>query len=100
MYGKIPYMKYELPTAGSRLELRINERDKAYVSRAAELQGEAVSSFARSVLVSEAKRIVEAEASATLGAAESRRFLKALERPFAPNAALRKAMAKGDKLGL
>lgn len=96
----MPYMKYAQTTADSRLELRINERDKAYVRRAAELQGEAVSSFARAVLVSEAKRIVEAEDHATLSAAESRRFLKALERPFAPNAALRKAMTKGDKLGL
>jgi uncharacterized protein (DUF1778 family) len=100
MYGKIPYMSTETPIANSRLELRISARDKQYVNRAAELQGEAVSSFARTVLVNEAKRIVESEQTATLSVAESRRFLKALERPFAPNAALRKAMAKGEKLGL
>jgi len=93
-------MKTDTPIADSRLELRISANDKRYVNRAAELQGEAVSSFARSVLVNEARRIVESEQTATLSAAESRRFLKALERPFAPNAALRKAMAKGDKLGL
>lgn len=100
MYGKIPYMSADTASAGSRLELRVAERDKAYVTRAAELRGEPVSSFARSVLVSEARRIVESEQTATLSASESRNFLKAIERPFAPNAALRKAMAKGDKLGL
>ena len=100
MYGKIPYMKYEISSADSRIELRINERDKAYLSRAAELRGEPVSAFARSVLVREAKRIVEAEQAAVLSATQSRRFLKTLDRAFAPNAALRKALAKGDKLGL
>lgn len=93
-------MKDQYPISTSRLELRISERDKDYVSRAADLQGEAVSSFARSVLVSEAKRIVESEQTAIFSATQSRRFLKALDRPFAPNLALRKAMAKGDKFGL
>lgn len=86
--------------AASRLELRINAQDKKYVSRAAELQGEGVSAFARAVLVREAKRIVESEQTILLSPEESRRFLKALDRPFAPNAALRKALARGDKLGL
>ncbi len=86
--------------AASRLELRINAQDKKVVSRAAELVGEGVSAFARAVLVREAKRIVESEQTVVLSPEESRRFLKALDRPFAPNAALRKAMAKGDKLGL
>ena len=86
--------------AASRLELRINAQDKKVVSRAAELQGEGVSAFARTVLVREAKRIVESEQTVVLSPEESRRFLKALDRPFAPNAALRKALAKGDTLGL
>ena len=54
-------MKTDTPIADSRLELRISANDKRYVNRAAELQGEAVSSFARSVLVNEARRIVESE---------------------------------------
>lgn len=99
MYGKMPYMKTEA-TADSRLELRISVRDKDFVSRASELRGEAVSTFARSVLVSEARRIVESEQTVDLSASESRRFLKALERPFTANAALRKAMLRGDKYGL
>lgn len=87
-------------TTAERLELRINQQDKRTVTRAAELQGEGVSAFARAVLVSEAKRIVEAEQTAKLSATESQRFLKALDRPFSPNTALRKALATGDKLGL
>ncbi|MCY7353687.1 MAG: DUF1778 domain-containing protein [Lysobacter sp.] len=83
-----------------RLELRITTRDKQVVARAAELKGEGLSTFARGVLLREAQRIVEAEQSVTLSASQTKRFLKALDRPFAPNAALRKAMARGDKLGL
>lgn len=100
MYGKMPYMKPNPTLADSRLEVRISVRDKHFVTRAAELQGEAVSTFARSVLVSEARRIVESEQTIELSSTESRRFLKAIDRPFVPNAALRKALSKGGKLGL
>jgi uncharacterized protein (DUF1778 family) len=89
-----------MTNAASRIELRITEQDKKYVSRAAELQGEGVSAFARSVLVREARRIVEAEQAILLSPQESRRFLKAFDRPFAPNPTLRKALAKGNKIGL
>jgi uncharacterized protein (DUF1778 family) len=100
MYGKIPYMKAKTSIAEARLELRISERDKEFVSHASELRGEVVSVFARNVLVSEARRIIESEQNVEFSAAESRRFLKALDHSFAPNAALRKALARGDKIGL
>jgi uncharacterized protein (DUF1778 family) len=83
-----------------RLEVRTSAQDKKLVAQAAELRGETVSSFARAVLVREARKIIDSEKSLTLSAEASRRFVQALDRTFAPNAALRKAMAKGDKLGL
>ncbi|MFT3790235.1 MAG: DUF1778 domain-containing protein [Rudaea sp.] len=89
-----------MSSVADRLEVRTSEQDKKIVARAAELRGETVSSFARAVLVREARKILESEEVVTLSAAASRRFVQALDRPFAPNAALRKAMAKADKLGL
>ena len=88
-----------MPTP-DRLEVRITAQDKKVVARAAEIKGEGVSAFARAVLVREAQRIVDAERTVVLSPAESRRFLAALDRPFKPNAALRRALAKGAKLGL
>lgn len=48
----------------------------------------------------EADRTVAAESVATLPRRESQRFLAALGKPFAPNAALRRAMKRGDALGI
>ena len=39
-----------------------------------------------------------AKSVTTLSAAESKRFLSALAKPFAPNAALRRALKRGDAL--
>lgn len=89
-----------MTTTADRLEVRTSQQDKKLVTRAAELRGETVSSFARAVLVREATKVIEAEKSVTLSAEASRRFMQALDRPFTPNAALRKAMVKADKLGL
>lgn len=89
-----------MSNVADRLEVRTSEQDKKIVTRAAELRGETVSSFARAVLVREAKKIIESEKTVVLSAEASRRFAQALDRPFAPNAALRKAMTKADKLGL
>lgn len=89
-----------MTTTADRLEVRISAQDKQTIARAAELRGEGVSAFARSVLVREAERVLEAEKTVVLSAKESRRFLQALDRPFSPNAKLRAALARGDKLGL
>ena len=88
------------PNTADRLEVRTSQQDKKIVTRAAELRGETVSSFARAVLVREAKKVIESEQTVVLSSDATKRFIQALDRPFAPNAALRKAMAKADKLGL
>jgi uncharacterized protein (DUF1778 family) len=87
-------------TATARLDLRLTARDRARIDRAAALAGLPVAAFVRSAVLREAERTVAAESTATLSAAESKRFLAALEKSFAPNAALRRAMKRGDALGL
>jgi len=87
-------------TATARLDLRLTARDRERIDRAAALAGLPVAAFVRSAVLREAERTVAAESTATLSPAESKRFLAALERPFAPNATLRRALKRGDTLGL
>ena len=87
-------------TATARLDLRLTARDRARIDRAAALAGLPLATFVRAAVLREAERTVAAESIATLSPAESRRFLAALAKRFAPNAALRRAMKRGDALGL
>lgn len=87
-----------MTTAAARLDLRLNPADKARINRAADLRGVPVSTFVRDAVLREAETVMAAELSVTLSVAESRRFLAALDKPFKPNALLKKAMADAAKL--
>ena len=86
--------------ATARLDLRLSARDRERIARAASLVGLPLAAFVRTVVLREADQTVAAELVSTLSPAESRRFLAALSKPFAPNAALRRAMKKGADLGV
>jgi uncharacterized protein (DUF1778 family) len=85
-------------TAAARLDLRLNPADKARISRAAGLRGMPVSTFVRDAVMREADTVMAAELSVTLSITESRRFMAALDKPFKPNARLKKAMDDAAKL--
>lgn len=87
-----------MTTSAARLDLRLNPGDKERIVRAADLRGVPVSAFVRYAVLREAESVMTAELSVTLSAAESRRFLAALDKPFKPNAKLKKAMADAAKL--
>jgi uncharacterized protein (DUF1778 family) len=87
-------------TATARLDLRLSARDRERIDRAANLAGLPLATFVRAAVLREADRTVAAESVATLSPNESRRFLATLGKPFVPNAALRRAMKRGEKLGL
>ena len=86
-----------MTTTPARLDLRLNASDKERIERAASLRGVAVSVFVRDVALREAESVVTTELSVTLSADESRRFVKALDAPFRPNAKLKKALARVDQ---
>jgi len=86
--------------ASSRLDLRLSSEDRRRIDRAAALAGLPLATFVRAAVLREVDRTVAAESVTTLSPAESRRFLAALSKPFAPNAALRRALKRGDTLGL
>lgn len=82
-------------TVAARLDLRLNEKDKSRIARAASLRGLPVATFVRDAVLREADNVMAAELSVTLSPTESRRFMAALDRPFKPNARLKKAMERG-----
>lgn len=86
--------------ASARLDLRLSARDRERIARAASLVGLPLAAFVRMAVLREADQTVAAESVSTLSPSESRRFLTALSKPFAPNAALRRAMKKGADLGV
>jgi uncharacterized protein (DUF1778 family) len=86
--------------ANARLDLRLSQKDREHIDRAATLAGLPVATFVRTAVLREADRTVAADSVATLSSAESRRFLAALRKPFAPNAALRRALQRGNELGI
>ncbi len=83
-----------MTTSVARLDLRLNPADKARIDRAADLRGMPLSVFVRDAVLREADQVMSAESTARLSAAESRRFLKAFDAPFMPNARLKKALAQ------
>jgi uncharacterized protein (DUF1778 family) len=85
-------------TTTARLDLRLDASDKARISRAADLRGVPLSAFVRDAVLREAESVMAAELSVGLSAQDSRRFLAALDKPFKPNARLRKAMRDAARL--
>lgn len=87
-------------SANARLDLRLSAKDRERIDRAAALAGLPLATFVRTAVLREADRTVAAESVVSLSATESKRFLAALGKPFTPNAALRRALKKGDDLGI
>lgn len=85
-------------TVAARLDLRLNPNDKDRINRAASLRGVPVSTFVREAVLREAESVMATEHTVTLSPEESRRFLDALDKPFKPNARLKKAMDDAAKL--
>jgi uncharacterized protein (DUF1778 family) len=83
-----------MTTADARLDLRLNPADKARISRAASLRGVPISAFVRDAVMRETENVMAAELTVTLSVEESKRFVKALDAPFRPNAKLKRALAR------
>lgn len=87
-------------STNARLDLRLSVKDRERIARAAALAGLPLAAFVRTAVLREADRTLATESVATLSSAESRRFLAALRKPFTPNVALRRALKRGDELGI
>jgi len=100
-YNTVQHFSWSVSmTAAARLDLRLSMKDRERIDRAAALAGLPLAAFVRTAVLREADRTVAAESVATLSLTESKRFLAALGKPFAPNAALRRALKRGSELGI
>lgn len=86
--------------ASARLDLGLSAKDRERIDRAAAVAGLPLATFVRIAVLREADRTVAAESEVKLSVAESKRFLAALGKPFAPNTALRRALKRGNEFGI
>ncbi len=82
----------------ARLEARISPDLHAVVKRAAEIQGRTMTDFVIHALQSAASQAIEQADQVRLAVADQEAFANAIISPAKPNAALKRAFAKADRL--
>ncbi len=82
----------------ARLEARISADLHTMLKRAAELQGRSVTDFVVSTVQEAARQTIQQPEILTLSLADQECFAKALLSPPKPNAALKRAFKRHDKL--
>ena len=80
-----------------RLQVRLNAEAKTMLQRAANYRHKTVSQFVLTTALAEAEKVIRENEAVALSAADWKVFYDALNKPPAPNAALRKAFAKYQK---
>ena len=78
-------------TVHPRIDFRTTKEAKALIERAATLLGMTVSEYAKSVLLERSHEVVQSTETRVLSDRDRDRFLDILDRPAAPNQALRDA---------
>lgn len=94
----MPYLKLEpiMPTA-ERFDLKMDADEKAVVAKAAALMGTTMAGFVRAAAKEKAQALLEREARLTLTSQDFAAFAKALDTAFAPNSALKQALAQARR---
>jgi uncharacterized protein (DUF1778 family) len=84
-------------TTVARFDLKLDKREKTLFARAAELMGTTMAGFVRAAAKEKANALIEREARVTLSEKEAHRLLSALDAPFQPNPALKKALEAAER---
>ncbi|NJR43939.1 DUF1778 domain-containing protein [bacterium] len=87
-----------MTTATARLEARISTDLHSLLKRAAELQGRSMTDFVVSAVQDAAQTAIQQAEMIRLSLADQRCFSDALLSPPKPNAALKRAFARREKL--
>jgi len=87
-------MSVKAPPKGQRIDFRVSTEIKALFSRAAELTGSSLTSFVIEAARERARLVLAEHDRIVLDNQARDAFLKMLESPPAPNAALRRATKK------
>ena len=83
--------------AAARFDLQMDADDKAVVAKAAALMGTTMAGFVRSAAKEKALLLLEREARITLSQRDFNAFAQALDSAFAPNPALKSALAQARR---
>jgi uncharacterized protein (DUF1778 family) len=87
----------DLQKSGARLDFRLSPLAKEMIEQAAVVSGQTISDFAVTTLVKSAEEILERHRQRQLSDRDRDLFLKMLDHPPRPNAALRRAAARYKK---
>lgn len=87
-------------TATARLDLRMDAEDKDKITHAADLRGVPVATFVRLAALREAEAVTAEANTIALSAAETKRLLAALDKPFKPSPRLQHALDQGRSVTL
>lgn len=91
---RLARMPSRRPPASARLDVRLTPAHKELIELAAAARGVTVSAFVVGTLVAEAEAAMHAPGTFRVSASNAQRLLRLLENPPAPNAAMRRAMAR------
>lgn len=78
----------------ARIEMRLSKDQKDLLEQAAAIKGQDLTSFALGVLLAEASGVLKEHETRTLSHRDMRALFKLLEKPAAPNAALKAAVRR------
>jgi uncharacterized protein (DUF1778 family) len=81
-------------TAKARFDLKMDAKEKDVVSRAAALMGTTMAGFVRAAAKEKAIALLDRESRVTLSRRDFSAFTRALNGAFAPNPALKRALAE------
>lgn len=103
MSGNLPYNEISgektMPAVSTaRLEARISPELQKMLKRAAELQGRTLTDFVVAAVQDAAQRAIEQAEVIRLSLEDQQRFAEVLLSPPEPSPALKRAMARHDKL--
>lgn len=85
-------------TAIARFDLKLDSAEKDMVARAAALMDTTMAGFVRSAAKEKATALLAQETRVTFSERDFQAFAKALNKPFAPNAAMKKALTTAGKV--
>lgn len=84
-------------TTAARFDLKMDADEKAVVAKAAALMGTTMAGFVRVAAKEKAQVLLEREARITLSERDFDTFARALDSAFAPNPALKTALAQARR---
>lgn len=85
-------------SSAARFDLKMDVEEKDVVSRAAALMGTTMAAFVRAAAKEKARELLDRESRITMSDKDFQAFTIALNRAFAPNAALQNAISVARKI--